>query len=72
MEDDIWDWQYATDTWVIGNQSFGCGVYLENDKWYANVVSIDNIDCIGPFTTKEEAQKASLNKLEERKKEWRS
>lgn len=55
------DWSYFDDTWICGTFHNGCGVYCEEGEWWANVV-YGNIECIGPFDSKEEAMERAIDR----------
>jgi hypothetical protein len=66
------EWTFATDTWVCGEDQFGCGVYEENHLWWFNLVhdEVDLIECFGPFETLEIAkQQAEQTYLKLKNKE---
>lgn len=59
-------WHYVTycRTYLYGNESEGCGVFPEKDKWCGHVVYDDRITKLSYFDTIEEAKKAAIETLE--------
>jgi hypothetical protein len=63
-------WELVDDTWLLGKENEGCGVYFEDGEWYANVSFCMGIIGLGPFLTKEQAMKEAESKLNELIKEY--
>lgn len=51
----IWKLDPVLDTYLCGEENHGCGVYEENDRWYANISCYGTINSSGPYVTMESA-----------------
>lgn len=50
-----WAYDADLDTYLLGTQDSGCGVFLDGDHWEANVVHPLCIENLGSFPTREAA-----------------
>ena len=65
--DNQWVWNEQQDTWMLGTEKNGAGVFLDNGVWYANVVHPYSLNVLGlgPFLFQDDACEAASAKLQE-------
>lgn len=70
MHQSKWTYDAADETYKIGWLGLGAGVFLDDaiggdEMWWGNVVTPAAITMIGPFNTREDAQKCAEERLAE-------
>jgi hypothetical protein len=61
-----WIFVKKEQTWLIGTEKSGCGVFKENGKWTGNVVVGNNIEGLEDFDTPDAAKKAAEKQWQKR------
>ena len=54
-ENETWSWSEEQQAFLCGERHDGAGVYLQNEKWYGNVVVGERMVPVGPCDDKERA-----------------
>jgi len=65
-----WTFDISDETYKMGDTLCGCGVFLEDTNWVANIVYYNNIYNIGPFQDRHSALLAAEDKLHRIKQEY--
>lgn len=63
MTNTDWFFDESMQTWLLGSQSHGCGVFFNESKWYANVCNGYSIVMFGPYQSREEAMQSAVKEL---------